>query len=207
MVKEPSHTVLLHVYKYIPSVMMGIFLGCDCCLAIELTNSAACMCKKNIIIHFIIMFIVSRSFFSQQIFKGGGHSYCSDEVFKIMRLFQAFTNNSEAFKDQFCPKKQAKKSIKKESGTILKRGGNKIGGWVPEIGGCPAPFPTSAKSLNLFAYHCNSRRPRMNTEYKAFIREKFKSNYPWYTSVWLWPSVITKNSFPSFVPKFPMHAK
>ena len=29
--------------------------------------------------------------------------------FKIMKLFQAFTNNSKAFKDRFCPKKRIKK--------------------------------------------------------------------------------------------------
>ena len=55
---------------------------------------------------------------SQQMFKGGGHSYFSGEVhvFKIMRPLQAFTNSSEAFKNQFCPKKQGNKTILKRAG-------------------------------------------------------------------------------------------
>ena len=47
---------------------------------------------------------------SQQMFKGGGHSYFSDEVFK-KQDYEAFT---EAFKDQFCPKKQQKKGWNKK---------------------------------------------------------------------------------------------
>ena len=39
--------------------------------------------------------------------------------------FQAFTNYSEVFKDQFCPKKQQKKSIKKEGGTNIEEGQGK----------------------------------------------------------------------------------
>ena len=53
-----------------------------------------------------------------------------------MRLFQAFTNNSEAFKDQFC----LKNSKKGEWNDIEEGPGNKIGGLVPEIEGCPALF-------------------------------------------------------------------
>ena len=64
-----------------------------------------------------------------------------------MMIFQAFTNNSKAFKDQFCPK-TSKKCIKKEGETILKRGGQQNRGWVLEIEGCPPPFHESLEMNN-----------------------------------------------------------
>ena len=64
--------------------------------------------------------------------------------------FQAFTNSSEAFKDLFCPKKkQQKRALKGGWNTIEEGCGNKIEGWVPEIGGRPAPFP----ALVWYAWH------------------------------------------------------
>ena len=53
--------------------------------------------------------------------------------YEAFSSFLQCTYNSEAFKDNICPK-NSKKSIIEEGQ------GNKIVGWVPEIGGCPTPF-------------------------------------------------------------------
>ena len=66
---------------------------------------------------------------------------------KIMRLFQAFTNNSEAFTDHFVQKKQQKSALKRRVEQYWRGAGKQNRGWVPKIGGHPAPFPALAKSL------------------------------------------------------------
>ena len=57
-----------------------------------------------------------------------------------MMPFQAFTNNSEAIKDQFCPKNSKKRALKGGWNNIEEGWGNKIEGWVPERGEHPTSF-------------------------------------------------------------------
>ena len=62
-----------------------------------------------------------------------------------MRLFPAFVNNSEAFKDYNVVQKTAKKGIRKEGGTIKERQVLKMEGTLP-------PFLALAKSLLIGVY-------------------------------------------------------